>query len=54
MPDLRCKRCGEATFVKNGTVRGQQRYRCKACGYNFTATPAPGKPAAMKALAVLL
>ena len=33
---------------------GHQRYRCKACGRNFTATPARGKPPAMKALAVLL
>ena len=33
---------------------GRQRYRCKACGRNFTATPARGKPPAMKALAVLL
>ena len=54
MTDLHCKRCGEAHFVKNGMVRGQQRYRCKACGLNFTNTPAQGKPAAMKALAVLL
>src|SRR3954471_6046206 len=35
-------------------VRGHQRYRCKACGCNFTATPERGKPEAMKALAVLL
>ena len=54
MTDLGCKRCGATTFVKNGTVRGRQRYRCKACGCNFTATPERGKPAAMKALAVLL
>lgn len=54
MAELRCKRCGAATFVRNGTVRGHQRYRCKACGCNFTATPGRGKPAAMKALAVLL
>ena len=33
---------------------GHQRYRCKACGRNFTATPARGKPPATKALAVLL
>ena len=33
---------------------GHQRYRCKACGRNFTATPARGRPPAMKALAVLL
>src|SRR3954466_3305832 len=31
-----------------------QRYRCKECGRNFTATPPRGKPPAMKALAVLL
>ena len=33
---------------------GRQRYRCKACGRSFTATPPRGKPPAMKALAVLL
>jgi transposase-like protein len=52
--ELNCKRCAGAAFVKNGTVRGHQRYRCKACGCNFTATPERGKPEAMKALAVLL
>ena len=35
-------------------AHGHQRYRCKACGRSFTATPRRGKPAAMKALAVLL
>ncbi len=51
---LRCKRCGSEGHVKNGFMRGKQRYRCKACGLNFTDTPAPGKPLAMKATAVLL
>ena len=37
-----------------GLMRGKQRYLCKACGLNFTNTPAPGKPLAMKATAVLL
>ena len=54
MAELRCKHCGSASFIKNGRVRGQQRYRCKACDRSFTATPPRGKPAAMKALAVLL
>src|SRR5918911_3951558 len=54
MAELRCKHCGSASFVKNGMAHGQQRYRCKACGRSFTATPARGKPPAMKALAVLL
>ena len=48
------KGCGAADYVKNGKVRGLQRYRCKACGCNFTATKARGMPAAAKALATLL
>src|SRR3954464_10596985 len=52
--EVSCKRCAGAAFVRNGRVRGHQRYLCKACGCNFTATPERGKPEAMKALAVLL
>src|SRR3954447_22231881 len=52
--ELRCKHCGSGSFVRNGMASGHQRYRCKACGRSFTATPARGKPPAMKALAVLL
>jgi transposase-like protein len=51
---LRCKRCGSERQVKNGLMRGQQRYLCKGCGLNFTDTPARGKPLALKAAAVLL
>ncbi len=35
-------------------MRGRQRYRCKACGLNFTDTPPRGKPFAMKLVTVLL
>ena len=49
-----CKHCGSGSFVRNGMAHGRQRYRCKACGRSFTATPPRGKPPAMKALAVLL
>src|ERR671911_315195 len=49
-----CKRCGSAKYVKNGLMRGKQRYLCKACGLTFTDTPARGKPLALKAAAVLL
>src|SRR5271169_1724014 len=49
-----CKRCGAADHVKNGIVRGFQRYHCLSCGCNFTMTPPRGKPPAMKALALLL
>ena len=51
---LSCKRCKSAEQVKNGLMRGKQRYRCKGCGLNFTDTPPPGKPLAMKVTAVLL
>jgi len=51
---LRCKRCGGEEHVKNGLMRGKQRYRCKACGLNFTDTPPRGLPLALKATAVLL
>jgi transposase len=51
---LCCKRCGSTEQVKNGLMRGKQRYLCKTCGLAFTDTPARGKPLAMKAAAVLL
>src|SRR5215212_8562636 len=51
---LCCKRCGSEEHVKNGLMRGQQRYLCKECGLNFTDTPPRGKPLALKAAAVLL
>ncbi len=54
METISCKHCGGSEYVKNGMVCGRQRYRCKGCGCNFTNTPRRGKPAGMKALAVLL
>ena len=52
--ELRCKRCGGEEHVKNGFMRGKQRYRCKACGLNFTDTPPRGMPLRVKVTAVLL
>src|SRR3954463_2287527 len=51
---LRCKGCGSGEHVKNGFMRGKQRYRCKACGPNLTDTPPRGMPLRLKLLAVLL
>jgi transposase-like protein len=50
----RCKRCGGEENVKNGFMRGKQRYRCKGCGLNFTDTPPRGMPLRVKIAAVLL
>src|SRR5436305_12956341 len=51
---LRCKGCGGGEHVKNGSMRGKQRDRCKACGLNFTDTPPRGMPLRVKVEAVLL
>jgi transposase len=50
----RCKRCGSEGRTRNGFMRGKQRYRCRACGLNFTDTPPRGLPLGVKATAVLL
>lgn len=49
-----CKSCGCQDVIKNGMVRGHQRYRCRLCRYNFTQTPKTGVPAALKSLALVL
>ena len=51
-----CKRCGEGGAVKNGFVRGKQRYRCKSCGCNFVLGDERVDPhgSAKRALAALL
>ena len=50
----RRKGCGGEEQAKNGFMRGKQRYRCKACGLNFTDTPPRGMPLRVKVEAVLL
>jgi transposase len=51
-----CKNCHSGDVVKNGKVRGRQRYTCKGCGYNFVEGDARTNEgiAATKALCVLL
>lgn len=51
-----CKGCGSKAFVKNGSVRGKQRYRCKDCNLNFVDGDKRFKQstAVKKALAVIL
>ena len=31
-----CPRCGKEDCVKDGIVRGRQRWRCRACRYRHT------------------
>lgn len=54
-----CKRCGSGTVVKNGMVRGKQRWCCKSCRLNFVAGDERGswreeRYHKQKALAILL
>lgn len=51
-----CKHCGYDKTVKNGKVRGKQRYRCQSCGHNFVAGDGRAKPnaAVRRAFAVIL
>ena len=51
---VNCKKCSSTDRVKNGFIRGYQRYKCRQCGCIYTETKPRGKPAAMKALAVLM
>ena len=39
---MKCKRCGSEKSVKNGFNKGNQRYKCKDCKYNYTDTPPRG------------
>lgn len=52
--ELSCKNCGSAQFVKNGFMKGKQRYKCKECGCQFTNTPPRGKPPELKEIAIVL
>ena len=49
-----CPRCTHSHVVKAGKVRGQQRWLCRGCGYQFTRTTPRGKPLWQKSLAVFL
>lgn len=49
-----CPKCHAEQSVKNGHHLGRQRYRCKACGFQFTRVNPRGRPASEKAAAVLL
>src|SRR5215469_12171518 len=55
MGKISCKKCHSDKCVKNGLVRSQQRYKCKACGCNFIMGDKREKlsPTA-RALAILL
>ena len=52
---MKCPRCQHPDFVKNGHINDKQRYKCKACTYQWTTEKIHrGRPVAEKVLAVFL
>ena len=51
---MNCKKCSSQNGVRNGFIRGHQRFKCKDCGCVYTETKPRGKSLAMKALALVL
>jgi len=51
---MHCSRCGSAQSCKNGLMRGKQRYRCLACGYNYTGGAGVAYPDEKRQLALKL
>ena len=52
---IHCPQCNTEKIVKNGFVKGRQRFKCKECQYQFTnLSTERGKPLWMKLEAVLM
>lgn len=51
---MRCLKCSSEAIVKNGHMKGLQRYKCKQCAYQFTQETPRGKPLKDKILALTL
>ena len=51
---MNCPKCQHLYFVKNGFVNNSQRYKCKACHYQWTRTTPRGHPPEQRKLSVLL
>lgn len=50
---MECPKCKSASNVKDGIVKGRQRYFCKQCKYRFTVEQR-GKPIYIKKLALMM
>jgi transposase len=54
MDRVECKKCKSQNYIKSGIIRGHQRYKCKECNCQFTATQARGVDPALKNIATIL
>ena len=51
---MNCPQCSSKETVKNGLVKGKQRYYCGTCQYNYTTPHGHGKPKELKKKAIEL
>ena len=51
---MKCKKCNSDKTVKAGLVKGEQRYKCKECNYQFVPTRNRNKNENTKMTAVWL
>jgi transposase-like protein len=49
-----CPRCQSSHTVKNGSVKGKAKRRCRDCGYSFSRLTPRGKPVGVKIAAIML
>jgi len=49
-----CPKCASRQVIKSGFVQNQQRWKCKACAYQFTRIAPKGRPLWQKSLVVFL
>jgi transposase len=49
-----CPKCKDRNIIKSGFVGGDQRWKCKACSYQYTKTEKRGRPLWQKSLVVFL
>ena len=52
---MNCPKCNSEKRVKNGVLKGVQRFKCKDCGFNFTVEyKSTAKPIEIKKFGLML
>ncbi len=52
---MKCPRCKSESNVKNGIIKGVQRYKCKNCHFNFTVEiKSTAQPVDVKKIGIML
>ena len=52
--EFQCPKCQSEQTVKNGSVRGRPKRKCKSCGYGFTPNRMKGVDVKVKLKALVL